>query len=64
MLPRRSGREARRTDRIARQLHGGAAVLALHNADQFECDYVGMTQAAKHYGRMRMFLLRRAAPHG
>jgi class 3 adenylate cyclase len=41
-----------------------AAVLALHNADQFECDYVGMTQAAKHYGRMRMFLLRRAAPHG
>ena len=41
-----------------------AAVLALHNGDEFECDYVGMTQAAKHYGRMRMFLLRRAAPHG
>ena len=36
-----------------------AAVLALHNADRFECDYVGMTQAAKHYGKMRMFLLRR-----
>ena len=38
-----------------------AAVLALHNADAFECEYVGMTKAAKHYGRMRMFLLRRAA---
>jgi hypothetical protein len=38
-----------------------AAVLALHNADEFTCDYVGMTRAAKHYGRMRMFLLRRRA---
>ena len=38
-----------------------AAVLALHNAGQFACDYVGMTPAAKHYGKMRMFLLRRAA---
>jgi hypothetical protein len=38
-----------------------AAVLALHNADRFECDYVGMTQAAKRYGKMRMFLLRRRA---
>ncbi|MFI4948656.1 MAG: adenylate/guanylate cyclase domain-containing protein [Alphaproteobacteria bacterium] len=38
-----------------------AAVLALHNADRFECDYVGMTQAAKNYGKMRMFLLRRRA---
>jgi len=37
-----------------------AAVLALHNVGQFSCEYVGMTQAAKHYGRMRMFLLRRA----
>jgi class 3 adenylate cyclase len=36
-----------------------AAVLALHNADQFICQYVGMTEAAKHYGRMRMFLLGR-----
>jgi class 3 adenylate cyclase len=36
-----------------------AAVLALHNADEFACDYVGMTQAAKRYGKMRMFLLRR-----
>jgi hypothetical protein len=39
-----------------------AAVLALYNASEFECDYVGMTQAAKRYGKMRMFLLRRATP--
>ncbi len=38
-----------------------AAVLALYNADRFDCDYVGMTQAAKRYGKMRMFLLRRRA---
>jgi class 3 adenylate cyclase len=37
-----------------------AAMLALHNADQFSCDYVGNTEMAKHYGRLRMFLLRRA----
>jgi hypothetical protein len=37
-----------------------AAVLAIHNADEFECQYVGMTRAAKRYGKMRMFLLRRA----
>ena len=36
-----------------------AAMLALHNADQFACDYVGNTEMAKHYGRLRMFLLRR-----
>ncbi|MGC2203105.1 MAG: adenylate/guanylate cyclase domain-containing protein [Stellaceae bacterium] len=36
-----------------------AAVLAIHNADEFTCDYVGMTEAAKNYGPMRMFLLRR-----
>lgn len=36
-----------------------AAVLALHNADEFECSYVGMTKAAKDYGEMRMFLLGR-----
>ncbi len=36
-----------------------AAVLALHNAGQFSCDYVGNTELAKHYGRLRMFLLRR-----
>ncbi|HLY46082.1 MAG TPA: tetratricopeptide repeat-containing protein [Stellaceae bacterium] len=39
-----------------------AAVLALHNADAFVCDYVGMTAAAKHFGKMRMFLLRRRWP--
>jgi Adenylate and Guanylate cyclase catalytic domain len=38
-----------------------AAVLALHNADTFTCQYVGMTEAAKHYGQMRMFLLGRSA---
>jgi len=37
-----------------------AAVLALHNATEFSCDYVGNTEMAKHYGRLRMFLLRRA----
>jgi hypothetical protein len=36
-----------------------AAVLALHNADAFSCEYVGMTEAAKGYGPMRMFLLGR-----
>ena len=33
---------------------------AAHNAGQFSCDYVGNTEMAKHYGRLRMFLLRRA----
>jgi class 3 adenylate cyclase len=37
-----------------------AAVLALYNADEFSCDYVGITEMAKHYGNLRMFLLRRA----
>ena len=41
-----------------------AAVLALHNAGQFSCDYVGNTEMAKHYGRLRMFLLRRADGEG
>jgi class 3 adenylate cyclase len=36
-----------------------AAVLAIHNAAEFGCDYVGMTESAKGYGRMRMFVLRR-----
>jgi hypothetical protein len=36
-----------------------AAVLAIHGADRFECDYVGNTEMAKQYGRLRMFLLRR-----
>jgi class 3 adenylate cyclase len=34
-----------------------AAVLAVNNAGQFTCQYVGMTEAAKNYGPMRMFLL-------
>ena len=38
-----------------------ASLLALHNADAFTCEYVGMTEAAKHYGAMRMFLLSRLA---
>src|SRR5207244_5487728 len=38
-----------------------AAVLALHNASAFHCEYVGMTEAAKGYGPMRMFLLSRAS---
>lgn len=41
-----------------------AAVLALHNVGQFSCDYVGNTEMAKHYGRLRMFLLRRADGKG
>ncbi|HUB94739.1 MAG TPA: adenylate/guanylate cyclase domain-containing protein, partial [Stellaceae bacterium] len=36
-----------------------AAMLALHNAGQFSCDYAGNTDMAKQYGRLRMFLLRR-----
>jgi hypothetical protein len=36
-----------------------AAVLALSNADALACDYVGWTDMAKKYGRLRMFLLRR-----
>jgi len=36
-----------------------AAVLALYNSDSFTCEYVGMTEAAKKYGQMRMFLLDR-----
>jgi class 3 adenylate cyclase len=38
-----------------------AAILSIHNAAEFTCDYVGMTEAAKHYGPMRMFLLRRVS---
>lgn len=34
-----------------------AAVLSLHNTGEFTCTYVGMTDAAKGYGKMRMFLL-------
>ena len=38
-----------------------AAVLAIHNAGEFQCQYVGNMSAAKRYGKMRMFLLRRAS---
>jgi class 3 adenylate cyclase/tetratricopeptide (TPR) repeat protein len=38
-----------------------AAVLGLEHGSEFACDYVGMTEAAKKYGSMRMFLLRRLA---
>lgn len=37
-----------------------AALLALESDQQFACDYVGVTEAAKQYGAMRMFLLRAA----
>lgn len=36
-----------------------AAIIAIHNAAEFACDYVGITEAAKHYGALRMFLLSR-----
>jgi class 3 adenylate cyclase len=35
-----------------------AAALALEHSEKFACDYVGMTETAKGYGTMRMFLLR------
>ena len=38
-----------------------AAVLALYNADAFSCEYVGVTEAAKQYGRLGMFYLKRSA---
>ncbi len=41
-----------------------AAVLALKCADRFACDYVGYTDMAKHYGQLRMFLLRPVTGHG
>jgi hypothetical protein len=37
-----------------------AAVLALHNSAEYDCELVGNTEAAKNYGALRMFLLRRA----
>jgi class 3 adenylate cyclase len=37
-----------------------AAFLEVESSERFVCDYVGYTTAAKNYGRMRMFLLRRA----
>jgi hypothetical protein len=41
-----------------------AAALALSDAASFSCDYVGITEMAKAYGPMRMFLLRRAGADG
>ena len=38
-----------------------ASAIALEHADRFACDYVGNNEAAKGYGRFRMFLLRRLA---
>ncbi|MGA2535030.1 MAG: adenylate/guanylate cyclase domain-containing protein [Terracidiphilus sp.] len=37
-----------------------AAVLALKCPTEFACDYVGYTEMAKAYGRLRIFLLRAA----
>ena len=36
-----------------------AAALALRDPDSFACDYVGYTEMAKQYGRLRIFPLRR-----
>jgi len=38
-----------------------AALLALEDEQEYACDYVGVTEAAKQYGAMRMFLLHRTA---
>jgi class 3 adenylate cyclase len=38
-----------------------AALLALEDEQDYACDYVGVTEAAKQYGAMRMFLLHRTA---
>lgn len=38
-----------------------AALLALEDEQDYACDYVGVTEAAKQYGAMRMFLLHRAS---
>jgi hypothetical protein len=38
-----------------------AAILALNDSEQFACDYAGYTELAKHYGRLRVFLLRRGS---
>jgi hypothetical protein len=36
-----------------------AAALALDGHGEFACDYVGHMPAAKEYGRLRMYRLRR-----
>jgi class 3 adenylate cyclase len=38
-----------------------AAAIALEQGDQFACDYVGRMPAAKNYGVLRMYRLRRKA---
>jgi class 3 adenylate cyclase len=38
-----------------------AAALVLHERDEFGCDYVGHIPAAKDYGSLRMYRLRRRA---
>ena len=38
-----------------------AAGLALDPRHEFDCDYVGTVPAAKGYGDLRMYLLRRRA---
>lgn len=37
-----------------------AALLALKHRSDYVCDYVGVTETAKRFGALRMFLLRRA----
>jgi class 3 adenylate cyclase len=39
-----------------------AAALALDGGDEFGCDYVGHMPAAKDFGRLRMYRLRRRVP--
>ena len=36
-----------------------AAALQLEYAEKYACEYVGITEMAKNYGQLRMFLLRR-----
>ena len=36
-----------------------AAIIALHNADKYRCDYVGMRELAKNYSTVPVFSLRR-----
>jgi hypothetical protein len=39
-----------------------AAALVLAGRDDLACDYVGHMPAAKDFGSLRMYRLRRAAP--
>ena len=40
-----------------------AAALALNRDAQFNCEYVGHMDAAKGYGAMRMYVVKRRMPH-